>query len=115
MGTDLLRVVVTGGAGFIGSNFVKWAHARHSDWHITTLDKLTYAGRLENLAGVIDSDRHTFVKGDIADAAVSGPLVRNADLVVHFAAETHVDRSLMAAGDFIQTDVFGTFVLLEAA
>ena len=85
------------------------------DWRITTLDKLTYAGRLENLRDVMDSPRHRFVKGDIADAAVAAPLVRESNIVVHFAAETHVDRSLMAAGEFIQTDVFGTFVLLEAA
>jgi dTDP-glucose 4,6-dehydratase len=108
-------VLVTGGAGFIGSNFVRWAHATHPDWHITTLDKLTYAGRLENLREVEDSPRHRFVKGDIADAAAAAPLVREAEIVVHFAAETHVDRSILAAGDFIRTDVFGTFVLLEAA
>jgi len=111
----MTNVLVTGGAGFIGSNFVKWAHARHPDWHITTLDKLTYAGRLENLREVSDSPRHTFVKGDIADAAVAAPLVQDADVVVHFAAETHVDRSIQHAGDFITTDIFGTFVLLEAA
>jgi dTDP-glucose 4,6-dehydratase len=111
----MTNVLVTGGAGFIGSNFVKWAHARHSDWQITTLDKLTYAGRLENLREVSDSPRHTFVKGDIADAAVAAPLVQGADVVVHFAAETHVDRSIQHAGDFITTDIFGTFVLLEAA
>lgn len=112
--TDI-EVLVTGGAGFIGSNFVRWAHQAHPDWHITTLDKLTYAGRLENLKDVIDSPRHTFVKGDIADADVAAPLVRKANLVVHFAAESHVDRSIHAAGDFIRTDVYGTFVLLEAA
>src|SRR6187397_265049 len=111
----MTNVLVTGGAGFIGSNFVKWAHARHADWHITTLDKLTYAGRLENLREVSDSPRHTFVKGDIADAAVAAPLVQAAEVVVHFAAETHVDRSIQHAGDFITTDIFGTFVLLEAA
>jgi dTDP-glucose 4,6-dehydratase len=107
--------LVTGGAGFIGSNFVRWAHAAHPDWHITTLDKLTYAGRLENLDAVKDSPRHRFVRGDIADAEVAAPLVRESEIVVHFAAETHVDRSILAAGDFITTDVFGTFVLLEAA
>ena len=110
-----IEVLVTGGAGFIGSNYVRWAHKQHPDWHITTLDKLTYAGRLENLNEVMDSPRHTFVKGDIADENVAAPLVRAANLVVHFAAESHVDRSIHAAGDFIQTDVFGTFVLLEAA
>jgi dTDP-glucose 4,6-dehydratase len=111
----MTHVLVTGGAGFIGSNFVRWAHRQHPDWQITTLDKLTYAGRLENLAEVMDSPRHRFVKGDIADAAVAAPLVKESDVVVHFAAETHVDRSIHAAGEFIHTDVFGTFVLLEAA
>ncbi len=111
----MIRVLVTGGAGFIGSNFVRWAHNAHPDWHITTLDKLTYAGRMENLAAVIDSPRHRFVHGDIADAAVAAPLVRESELVVHFAAETHVDRSIQSAADFITTDVIGTFVLLEAA
>jgi len=111
----MIHVLVTGGAGFIGSNFVRWAHRAHPDWHITTLDKLTYAGRLENLAEVMDSARHRFVKGDIADASVAAPLVRESDLVVHFAAETHVDRSIQSAADFITTDVIGTFVLLEAA
>jgi dTDP-glucose 4,6-dehydratase len=111
----MLSVLVTGGAGFIGSNFVRHALAVHSDWRVTTLDKLTYAGRLENLKGAMDHPRHEFVKGDIADAAVAGPLVAASDIVVHFAAETHVDRSLISAGEFITTDVFGTFVLLEAA
>jgi dTDP-glucose 4,6-dehydratase len=111
----MVKVLVTGGAGFIGSGFVRWAHAAHPDWQVTTLDKLTYAGRLENLREVMDSPRHRFVKGDIADADISKPLVRESNIVVHFAAETHVDRSILAAGDFIHTDVFGTFVLLEAA
>ena len=111
----MVKVLVTGGAGFIGSNFVRWAIAQHQDWHVTTLDKLTYAGRLENLKEVADHPRHTFVHGDIADAAVSAPLVEQSEIVVHFAAETHVDRSLQSAGEFIHTDVVGTFVLLEAA
>jgi dTDP-glucose 4,6-dehydratase len=111
----MVDVLVTGGAGFIGSNFVRYALTAHEDWQITTLDKLTYAGRRENLHDVLDHPRHRFVHGDIADAAVSGPLVEAAGLVVHFAAETHVDRSIMSAGDFIRTDVEGTFVLLEAA
>jgi dTDP-glucose 4,6-dehydratase len=111
----MTQVLVTGGAGFIGSNFVRWAHAARPDWQITTLDKLTYAGRLENLRDLDGSPRHHFVKGDIADREVAAPLVKAANIVVHFAAETHVDRSIQAAGEFITTDIFGTFVLLEAA
>jgi dTDP-glucose 4,6-dehydratase len=110
----MVRVLVTGGAGFIGSNFVRYVLKEHPDWQVTTLDKLTYAGRRENLHDVMSDPRHTFVHGDIADAPVSGPLVEQAEIVVHFAAETHVDRSILAAGDFIRTDVEGTFVLLEA-
>lgn len=111
----MVNVLVTGGAGFIGSNFVHYALAAHPDWHITTLDKLTYAGRLENLEEVMNHPRHTFVKGDVADPGVAVPLVTSAEIVVHFAAETHVDRSLQNAGEFITTDVYGTFVLLDAA
>ena len=108
-------VLVTGGAGFIGSNFVRYALAAHPDWRVTTLDKLTYAGRRENLHDVMSHPRHAFVHADICDAKVSGPLVERSNVVVHFAAETHVDRSILAAGEFIRTDVEGTFVLLEAA
>ena len=111
----MVEVLVTGGAGFIGSNFVRYALNHRPDWRVTTLDKLTYAGRRENLHDVIDHPRHQFVHGDIGDAPLSSPLVERAELVVHFAAETHVDRSILAAGDFIRTDVEGTFVLLEAA
>jgi dTDP-glucose 4,6-dehydratase len=111
----MVNVLVTGGAGFIGSNFVRHALAKHPDWRVTTLDKLTYAGRLENLKDVSSNPRHTFVHGDVADPAVAAPLVIASEIVVHFAAETHVDRSLMSAGEFITTDVYGTFVLLEAA
>src|ERR671915_639126 len=111
----MIDVLVTGGAGFIGSNFVRHALQTHKDWRVTTLDKLTYAGRLENLEGVRDHPRHRFVKGDVADAAVAAPLVQASEIVVHFAAETHVDRSIQSAGEFITTDVYGTFVLLEAA
>jgi dTDP-glucose 4,6-dehydratase len=112
---NLVDVLVTGGAGFIGSNFVRYALEAHPDWRVTTLDKLTYAGRRENLHDVMTHERHAFVHGDVVDAPVSGPLVERSNIVVHFAAETHVDRSIMAAGDFIRTDVEGTFVLLEAA
>jgi dTDP-glucose 4,6-dehydratase len=111
----MVEVLVTGGAGFIGSNFVRYALQTHPDWRITTLDKLTYAGRMETLQDVIGNPRHRFVKGDIADPDVASPLVKASEIVVHFAAETHVDRSILAAGEFIKTDVIGTFVLLEAA
>jgi dTDP-glucose 4,6-dehydratase len=111
----MVNVLVTGGAGFIGSNFVRSAIDAHADWRVTTLDKLTYAGRLENLQGVMNHPRHEFVRGDVADPTVAAALVAQADIVVHFAAETHVDRSISNAGEFITTDVYGTFVLLEAA
>ncbi len=111
----MVEVLVTGGAGFIGSNFVRYALATHDDWRVTTLDKLTYAGRIENLKDVMDHPRHAFVRADICDRSTTTPLVRRSHIVVHFAAETHVDRSIQAAGDFIRTDVIGTFVLLEAA
>ncbi len=111
----MIDVLVTGGAGFIGSNFVRHGLATHADWRVTTLDKLTYAARIETLADVMDHPRHCFVRGDIADDVVSGPLVQRSHIVVHFAAETHVDRSIASAGDFIRTDVIGTYVLLEAA
>ena len=111
----MVEVLVTGGAGFIGSNFVRHALQAHPDWRITNLDKLTYAGRMETLKDVIDHPRHRFVHGDVADPQVAAPLVKAAEIVVHFAAETHVDRSILEAGEFIRTDVIGTFVLLEAA
>ena len=111
----MVTVLVTGGAGFIGSNFVRYALEAHPDWQITTLDKLTYAGRMETVKDVIDHPRHRFVRGDVADPQVAAPLVKASEIVVHFAAETHVDRSILAAGEFIRTEVIGTFVLLEAA
>ena len=93
----MVDVLVTGGAGFIGSNFVRHALATHPDWRITTLDKLTYAGRIETLQDIVPDPRHTFVRGDITDARVAAPLVASSEIVVHFAAETHVDRSILEA------------------
>lgn len=111
----MVDLLVTGGAGFIGGNFVRFALDAHPDWRVTTLDKLTYSGRIENLRDLDGHPRHRFVQGDVADAAVAGPLAREAAVIAHFAAETHVDRSLQDAGAFIRTDVHGTYVLLDAA
>jgi len=110
-----VRVLVTGGAGFIGSNFVRHLARARPAWEIMVLDKLTYAGRRENLAGLEDHPGFRFVKGDIADPPAVAGLLPGCEYVVNFAAETHVDRSLYDAGSFIMTDVYGTFVLLEAA
>ncbi len=109
-----MRLVVTGGAGFIGSNFVRFMLRRYDDLEVVNLDKLTYAGNLENLRDVEDDARYTFVKGDICDAAAVRAALEGADAVVNFAAETHVDRSISGPQDFIRTDVLGTHTLLEA-
>ena len=109
------KLLVTGGAGFIGSNFVRYWLGHHADCAICVLDKLTYAGSVENLGEAADDPRCRFVKGDICHRDVVDSVMADSDAVVHFAAETHVDRSILAAGQFIQTDVFGTFVLLESA
>jgi dTDP-glucose 4,6-dehydratase len=110
-----MRLLVTGGAGFIGSNFARYVLGRYPDDHVTVLDKLTYAGNPANIADLRSSPRFSFVQGDIADAGLVEPLVARMDAVVNFAAETHVDRSILDAGAFIETDVRGTWVLLEAA
>jgi dTDP-glucose 4,6-dehydratase len=110
-----VRLLVTGGAGFIGSEYVRMTLREHAEDSVLVLDKLTYAGNLANLESVSSDPRYRFVHGDIADAAVVGPLAAGVDVIVNFAAESHVDRSLEAPGQFIQTDVYGTYVLLEAA
>ena len=107
-------MLVTGGAGFIGSNFVHYLLRQYPQDRVVVLDKLTYAGNLDNLRAAADDPRYRFVQGDIADAATVEPLVAEADAVVNFAAETHVDRSLLDPGSFINTDVYGVYVLLEA-
>ncbi len=109
------QILVTGGAGFIGSNFVRYMLQNYPDYHIVNLDKLTYAGNMENLRDVEHLPNYRFVQGDIADRTLVEELMPGIDAVVHFAAETHVDRSIMDAGSFISTDVYGSFVLLEAA
>lgn len=108
------RLLVTGGMGFIGSNFIRYMLENDKGVCVINLDKLTYAGNPANLAGV-DASRHRFVRGDICDKDLVDELMKEVDAVVHFAAETHVDRSIDHAGDFVTTDVFGTYILLEAA
>ena len=108
------RVLVTGGAGFIGSAFVRYVLARYPDLRVTVLDKLTYAGNLANLAPVADDPRYRFVQGDITQRDDVLPVLGDCDALVNFAAETHVDRSILDAGAFVTTDVYGSYVLLEA-
>jgi dTDP-glucose 4,6-dehydratase len=108
-------ILVTGGAGFIGSNFVLFARERWPDAKIVVLDKLTYAGNLENLKDVREDPRFTFVRGDIADEDVARRVTAGCDAVINFAAESHVDRSVLFPKDFVLTDVVGAFTLLEAA
>ncbi|HEY9286578.1 MAG TPA: dTDP-glucose 4,6-dehydratase [Candidatus Dormibacteraeota bacterium] len=111
----LRRVLVAGGAGFLGSAFVRQRLRADPEIMITVLDKLTYAGSEENLAEVSGDPRLRFVRGDVADADLVNALSGDADAIINFAAESHVDRSLLDAGTFVQTDVYGTYVLLEAA
>ncbi len=110
-----MKILLTGGAGFIGSNFVRHLLAAHPEDSIVNLDKLTYAGNLENLRDVEDEPRYRFIKGDIRDAALVGEVMTGVDAVVHMAAETHVDKSNLGADDFLRTNVTGTYTLLEAA
>lgn len=109
------KLLVTGGAGFIGSNFIHYWLKTHPRDQIVNLDKLTYAGNLANLKDIQDSPNYKFIRGDIADADAVAVAMRHADTVAHFAAETHVDRSILGPGAFITTNVVGTQVLLNAA
>ncbi|MGB4594766.1 MAG: GDP-mannose 4,6-dehydratase, partial [Anaerolineaceae bacterium] len=111
------NVLVTGGAGFIGSNFVHYLLRTEKDVNVVNLDALTYAGSLENLKNLPDESRHRFIKGDITDRELVDRLFAEnlIDTVIHFAAESHVDRSILDPGVFVNTNVVGTFTLLEAA
>jgi len=110
-----MKILVTGGAGFIGSNFIRQMLLGQRDFHVVNFDKLTYSGNLENLADLAENPRYTFVRGDIADAAnVAQVLAQGFDAIVNFAAETHVDRSIENASPFVHSNVTGTLTLLEA-
>ncbi len=111
------NILVTGGAGFIGSNFIPYILTEHNNYHVVNLDALTYAGNTKNLEEVKDNSRYTFVKGDICDRALVEQLFANYqfDGVMHFAAESHVDNSIHGPEAFIRTNVFGTFTLLDVA
>lgn len=108
-----MRILVTGGAGFIGSNFVRHLYRERPDWQITVFDKLTYAGNLENIAG-LDASRVAFIQGDICDESAISPAIADCDAVVHFAAESHNDNSLHSPRPFLDTNIIGTYQILEA-
>jgi dTDP-glucose 4,6-dehydratase len=111
------KILVTGGAGFIGSNFVRMVLSEHPEYFIVNLDKLTYAGNLENLAGFLEHPNHKFIKGDICDGVLVGKIIDQyqLDTIINFAAESHVDRSITEPKVFIETNVTGTLTLLEVA
>ena len=110
-----MRLLVTGGAGFIGSNFIHYWLGKHPDDSVINFDKLTYAGNLENLSDVSESPNYTFIQGDICDRVAVEKALQGVDTIVHFAAESHVDRSIADPSEFIKTNIEGTYVLLEQA
>ena len=110
-----MKLLVTGGAGFIGSNFILYWLKKYPQDFVVNLDKLTYAGNLENLVSIRDNPNYKFIQGDICDPKVATEAMQGVDTIVHFAAESHVDRSITEPGSFVRTNVLGTQVLLEAA
>ncbi|MDP1845835.1 MAG: dTDP-glucose 4,6-dehydratase [Candidatus Moranbacteria bacterium] len=110
-----MKLLITGGAGFIGSNFIRYILNKYPDYKIVNLDLLTYAGNLENLRDVENNPNYKFIKGDIADKNLANDLAKDADIIVNFAAESHVDRSILDSAAFIHTNILGTHNLLEAA
>lgn len=110
-----MKLLVTGGAGFIGSHFINYWMKHHPEDHVINLDKLTYAGNLENLKNVQQNPNYRFIKGDVTDMVLIENVMKGVDIVVHFAAETHVDRSIMDPWPFIQSNLVGTYTLLEVA
>ncbi|PIP26207.1 MAG: dTDP-glucose 4,6-dehydratase [Candidatus Moranbacteria bacterium CG23_combo_of_CG06-09_8_20_14_all_40_16] len=110
-----MKLLITGGAGFMGSNFIKYIFKKHPKWQVVNLDKLTYAGNLANLTEVAQNPNYEFVRGDIANAEdVAKAIGNGVDKIINYAAETHVDRSILEPDAFIRTDIFGTYTLLEA-
>ena len=110
-----MKLLITGGAGFIGSNFILYWMGQHPEDDIVNIDVLTYAGNLENLATVAENPRYRFIQADITDAKAVSEAIKGIDTVVHFAAESHVDRSITFPSPFVRTNIVGTYVLLEAA
>jgi dTDP-glucose 4,6-dehydratase len=110
-----MKILVTGGAGFIGSNFIRYMFNKYPSLNIINLDALTYAGNPENLKEINNDSRFRFVKGDIRNKKIVDELMKQCDAIIHFAAESHVDRSIEGAGEFIQTNIYGTYVLLQSA
>ena len=110
-----MRLLITGGAGFIGSNFVRYILNKYPEYQVINLDKLTYAGNLDNLADLSDNPRYSFVKGDISDRKLVDDLAEKTDIIINFAAETHVDNSITDATPFLTTNIIGTQVLIESA
>jgi len=110
-----MKILITGGLGFIGSNFIRYFLKKYPDYEITNLDKITYCANPANLKDIEKNKKYKFVKGDICDANVVNELAKNNGAIIHFAAETHVDRSIIESGSFVRTDVLGTHTLLEAA
>ncbi|MCX6741033.1 MAG: dTDP-glucose 4,6-dehydratase, partial [Candidatus Parcubacteria bacterium] len=108
-------ILITGGCGFIGSNFIRYFLSKHKNYRLINLDKLTYAGRRESLKDLTKNPRYEFVQGDICDKKLVLSLVKRIDEIIHFAAESHVDRSISGPEAFLRTNIFGTYVLLEAA
>jgi dTDP-glucose 4,6-dehydratase len=111
----MLKILVTGGAGFIGSNFIRYWLKNNPDDHIINLDKLTYAGNLDNLLDISENNNYKFIQGDICDFDLVNQIISGVNLIVHFAAESHVDRSIKNSADFIKTNIEGTRILLEAS
>ena len=108
-----MKLLITGGAGFIGANFIRYVRSTHPDYHIINLDKLTYAGNLENLKDIENSPNYTFIRGDICDKNILDGI--DFDVIINFAAESHVDRSILEAQPFLQSNIMGTYNLLEIA